>query len=97
MKPLGPRSEITEGDLIILDLITECGFVFMSLTGDPWLQSGKRITAERVQRLVELGLLKSGEDQLITEVGPQTYKPISPEELKNDKRVQKLLASRAAS
>jgi hypothetical protein len=95
MRPIGPKTEITDGDIEHLGNIIECGFVFMSLTGDPWLQSGKRITAERVQRLVELGLLKSGEDQLITGTGPQTYHP-NVEGFQNDERIQKRLASRSA-
>jgi hypothetical protein len=84
---------IAEGDLAALDLVFECGFAFLSLTGEPYLQSGKRLTKERFHRLLKLGLLKPNGDSMFGQPS-QSFRP-TLEDYQHDKRVQKLLSARS--
>ena len=88
----GINEYVTAKDLRALDLIIESGFVFISLTGDPWLQTHKHITGERVQRLLELKLLIPSEDGLFSGTS-QTFKP-DYERLENDPEIRRLRSAR---
>jgi hypothetical protein len=66
--------KITKLDQRAVAAIRECGFVSMEADGKPRLESSKNVTAFRLKRLVQLGLVVSGGDALFNEAAPpQTY------------------------
>jgi hypothetical protein len=65
----------TTADLKALSRIRECGFIGLDANGHTWLESSRSVSAGRLCRLVELGLVEPNGDALIEGVHSQTYRP----------------------
>lgn len=63
-------------DIEAMIVIKRCGFVCVETNGNAWVPVNYSISRARVQRLIELGLLKPKGDGLFPDSPSQTYIPV---------------------